>query len=41
VLIPCFMVALNDLRRWTRYLLTGRMASREEVETRARTANLL
>jgi multidrug efflux pump subunit AcrB len=36
VLIPCFMVALNDLRRWTRYLLTGQMASREEVETRAR-----
>jgi len=38
VLIPCFMVALNDLRRFAHYLLTGHRATREEVETRAKPA---
>ena len=36
VLIPCFMVILNDMRRGIYYLIFHRLPSREEVEARSK-----
>jgi len=36
ILIPCFIAILNDIRRYSHFIIFNKMPTREEVESRAK-----